>query len=186
MRASLIIMSRVPFVGAVKRRLGREIGAVSAARFYRKMLRVSLALSSDHLWWSYVAMTPDHITYPLDLPRLPQGHGDLGQRMERLARRLSGAVIFIGSDVPLIRRAHIRRAVRGLYGHDVVLGPSRDGGYWLVGFRNPSLRIFRDVRWSTPHALADTCANVSSKDIFFLEELRDIDEAQDLAELNFG
>ena len=184
MRVCLIIMSRVPFVGAVKKRLGREIGHIAATGLYRQMLLKSLALEGAGLWQTYVAMTPDHQDYPLDLPRLPQGHGDLGQRMERLARFVSSAVIFVGSDVPMIRRDHIRRAVRGLYSHDVVLGPSGDGGYWLVGFRNSSLQIFRDVRWSTSDALADTCANVRSKDVFFLEELRDIDEKKDLDDFN--
>ncbi len=187
MRASLIIMARVPQLGAVKKRLAREIGAVAAVRLYRKMLQICLALSCDHLWRTYIALTPDHIAYPLIVPRVAQGHGNLGQRMERLARHTlrygQGAVIFIGSDAPLIRPHHIRQALRGLQHHDVVFGPSCDGGYWLVGLRNPALMMFRNVRWSTPHALADTKENVGAKKILFLETLRDIDEKEDLLAL---
>ncbi len=67
--------------------------------------------------------------------------------------------------------------------HDAVFGPAVDGGYWLVGMkRRPWLRgVFADVRWSSPHALADTLANLAGRRVLLLDRLRDVDTGADLA-----
>ena len=114
---------------------------------------------------------------------MPQGDGDLGVRMQRLFERLPpGPVVVIGSDIPAIRPAHIAEAFRLLGGADAVFGPAQDGGYWLVGLkRTPRvLAPFADVRWSGPHALSDTRANLKGSRVALAARLGDVDTAEDL------
>jgi len=186
----LVIMAKTPHLGRVKRRLGREIGDVAAIRFYRNCLsHTALRLARDPRWRTILAVAPDRDVaarfWPLRgrLVRLPQGEGDLGRRMRRLFARLPpGPTIIVGSDIPAIRPAHVADAFRRLGRADVVLGPAPDGGYWLIGLsRTPRvLTPFAGVRWSGPHALADTLANLKGKRVALAAMLGDVDTAEDL------
>lgn len=112
-----------------------------------------------------------------------QREGDLGARMQRLFARLPpGPVVIVGSDIPSIRPAHIQAAFGLLGPADAVFGPAEDGGYWLVGLkRTPRvLAPFARVRWSGPHALADTRANLKRKRVALAPRLGDVDRAEDL------
>jgi len=114
------------------------------------------------------------------------GRGDLGERMQRLFRRLPpGPVLIVGGDIPGLTAGEIAKAFRLLGNADAVLGPAMDGGYWLVGLRrSPKLLApFAGVRWSSPHALADTVANLDGKRIDFAALLGDVDTAEDYRRL---
>jgi rSAM/selenodomain-associated transferase 1 len=181
---TVIVMARAPRLGAVKRRLARGIGAMGALRFYRGQLAALLAeIAPDRRWRTVLAVTPDRAPsrWPRFLPRVPQGQGDLGARMDRALRPHRRALI-VGSDIPGIRRADIAAAFGALGRADAAFGPSDDGGYWLValGPRRPP-RPFADVRWSTEHALMDTVANFHGRRVALLRSLRDVDTAADLA-----
>ena len=121
--------------------------------------------------------------WPGHLRRLPQGGGDLGARLARFLRRPPpGPVAIVGTDIPELGAAQIARAFRALERHDMAFGPSPDGGYWLIGARRrpPPPGLFRGVRWSTGHALADTLANLGPRcRSAFLEELADVDDGAD-------
>ena len=185
----LIIMAKSPHLGRVKRRLGRDIGDVAAAGFYRHCLsHVVLRLAQDRRWRTVIAVDPDRDVTKAFWPsrrriaRLPQGKGDLGRRMQRLFAALPpGPAIIVGSDIPAISAAHIAEAFRRLGGADAVLGPAPDGGYWLIGLkRSPRvLRPFAGVRWSSAYALADTVANLDGKRVAFAATLSDVDTAAD-------
>jgi rSAM/selenodomain-associated transferase 1 len=184
----LVIMAKRPAMGRVKRRLAREIGATAAVRFYRSSLsHMVLRLAADPRWLTVIAI--DSIADgapPLSRTRatmMRQGEGDLGVRMQRLFTRLPpGPVVIVGSDIPSIRPAHIAGAFRLLGAADAVFGPAPDGGYWLVGLkRTPRvLAPFANVRWSGPHALADTRANLKGKRVALAARLSDVDRADDL------
>jgi rSAM/selenodomain-associated transferase 1 len=186
----LVILAKNPLLGHVKRRLGRDIGAVAATRFYRNCLsHIVLRLARDPRWRTVLAVDPARAVAQNIWPRhgsielLPQGEGDLGHRMQRLfALMPPGPAIIIGSDIPAIRPEHIAEAFKLLGQADAVLGPALDGGYWLVGLKTrPRLpRPFAGVRWSTPYALADTVANLDGKRVAFAAMLSDVDDAQDL------
>ncbi len=183
---TLVIFARVPRLGAVKRRLARGIGARAALRFYVGQLATLLrATARDRRWRTVIAATPDHAParWPMALPRVPQGRGDLGQRMLR-AMRPHRRCVLVGSDIPGITAADIAAAFRALGRADAVFGPARDGGYWLVGLgpRRPAAP-FAGVRWSTRHALADTRANFRGRRVAAVRRLRDVDTAADLAAL---
>jgi len=185
----LIIMAKSPRRGAVKRRLAGEIGEGAALRFYRSCLSHSLIrLASDPRWLTTLAVAPCQDRFSRVFPsrprvqRLQQGRGDLGERMQLLFECLPpGPVIIVGSDIPAIAPDLIAQAFRLLEGSDAVFGRARDGGYWLVGLkRNPRvLEPFASVRWSSPHALADTLANLEGRRIAFAAELGDVDTRGD-------
>ena len=139
----LVIMTKSPVAGRVKRRLGREIGDVAAIRFYRTCLsHTALRLAQDRRWRTLLAIDPDRdvaapfAPSPKILARVKQGDGDLGRRMLRLFSLLPpGSVIIVGSDIPAIGAEHIAQAFRLLGRNDAVLGPAGDGGYWLIGLK---------------------------------------------------
>ena len=178
MRIVVIIISRMPYIGAVKTRLARDIGAVAATKLYRETL--SRALQASAAYPRYLALTPAHLAFSKDAPYVLQSGGDLGQRLDRLARRFA-PVIFVASDSLAIRARHLRQAQRALKTHDVVIAPADDGGYGLIGLRNPYLPLFRNIRWSSAHTLDDTLARVKHRRVCLIDRLPDIDHAQDLA-----
>ncbi len=183
----LVIMAKSPKLGGVKRRLSQEIGGTEAIRFYRACLTHTLMrLGAGPLWQTFLAVTPDaEATAPFwptgrtsRIGILPQGPGDLGHRMQALFERLPpGPAVIVGSDIPGIGTAEIARAFSLLGCADAVLGPAEDGGYWLIGLkRSPRVvRPFTAVRWSSPHALADTLANLKRSNVAFADRLRDVD-----------
>lgn len=180
----LIVMARVPAAGQVKTRLAREIGVARAAAFYRNTTAALLQRVSDRTWRIELAITPDSgraaRCWPTNIVRVPQGGGDLGARMQRLFDAAGkGPLVIIGTDIPAIRRSHIAAAFRALRGHDAVLGPACDGGYWLIGLKRAprKLRPFARVRWSSAHALEDTLRNLDGARIATLPTLSDIDGA---------
>jgi rSAM/selenodomain-associated transferase 1 len=192
----LVVMVKVPRAGLVKTRLAREVGVVRATSFYRHAVAAVLQrLTQPGRWQTWLAVTPDASLcsrcWPSAVPRMPQGSGDLGARMRAVMERAApGPVVIIGSDIPAIRPAHVAAAFDALGGHDVVLGPAADGGYWLFGMKRVPrvLRPFSNVRWSSPHALSDTLANLAGRRVARMATLTDIDTAEDLrrAAATFG
>lgn len=188
-RATLVVMVKEPRPGRVKTRLGRDLGMTAAAWWFRHQVARLLRRIEDPRWHLILAVSPDHAgmqsrIWPAHLPRVPQGAGDLGDRMGRLFRSLPpGPVCIIGADIPGITRAHIARAFAALGPHDAVIGPAPDGGYWLIGLRRSAAvpaRLFEGVRWSSEHARADTLHSLGAVRVAQTDTLRDVDEARDL------
>jgi hypothetical protein len=191
-RWRLVVMAKVPAAGRVKTRLAREVGTASAVRFARHATASILhRLARDARWHTTVALAPDIGViawgWPRDVACVPQGNGDLGARMQRIFRHTPpGPVVIVGTDVPHITPGHIRDAFRVLGRRDGVFGPAEDGGYWLMGLRRrPRMPVlnatFNAVRWSGPHALSDTLANLRGHAIGQLATLPDVDTASDFA-----
>jgi rSAM/selenodomain-associated transferase 1 len=175
----------------VKRRLAAGIGARGALRFYRAMLAATAwPIARDRRWHTILAITPTGARAdwgrlaPRGTPRMGQVAGDLGQRMEKAMAPFPRAIL-IGSDIPGLGPTDIAAGFRALGRADAVFGPALDGGYWLVGFgpRRPH-RPFAKVRWSSPHALADTLTNFRRHRVALLPPKRDVDSAEDLAALS--
>jgi uncharacterized protein len=191
MRDVVVVFARAPQLGAVKRRLACEIGDRAALRFPAATLRRLLRLlARDRRFRTVLALTPDRAPFraPPGVARVPQGRGDLGQRMERAFHRFRRRrVALVGSDIPGIAAEDLRAAFRALGRTHAAFGPAEDGGYWLVGMgaRRPS-RPFAAVRWSGPHALADTRRNFRIQSQALLRPLRDVDRAADLAAAGYS
>lgn len=193
MRGTVFVFAKAPRAGVVKTRLGAEIGMGRAAALFRIMAARVVAEAARGSWRTVVAIDPvaamkgwENI-FPPDLARMPQGGGDLGERMARaITAAPSGPVIIIGADAPGLRTHHLREAFSSLRGADAVFGPASDGGYWLIGLsrRRPAPDLFNDVRWSTKHALGDTRKSLPPG--FQLAELgmlSDVDAGGDLVHL---
>jgi rSAM/selenodomain-associated transferase 1 len=192
-RRILVVFARAPRLGAVKKRLARDLGAMAALRFHRAQLAATARpLARDGRWRMVLAVTPDRATArwldfaPRGAARVPQGRGDLGARMFRALRRAPEAVL-VGCDIPGLVPADVAAAFRALGRADAVFGPAEDGGYWLVGLgpRRPA-RPFARVRWSSEHALADTLANFAGRRVALLRRLRDVDTVEDLRAVRRG
>ncbi len=186
----LVIMVKEPTAGRVKTRLARGIGVVAATAAYRAMLfSIAARLGRDRRWRTTLAISPDSALASRMLPqsknRAPQGTGNLGDRLQRLFDLMPpGPVVVIGTDIPAITPADIATAFRSLGSHDAVFGPSRDGGYWLIGLkRRPNVpRPFSRVRWSSEHARADTVKNLAGLKIAHLRPVDDVDTVDDLTQ----
>ena len=187
---ALAVFARAPVPGRVKTRLIPLLGAKPAADFHAALLadllwkidRVSRSFSS------YLFATGGTVPRNLMQPHLTlvrQSGADLGARLEnafrRLLRRHSGAVI-LGADVPLLSPRILRQALRELRVCDAVMGPSPDGGYYLIGLRRLAPRLFRGIRWGTRFAYHDTRARLEHAGYVcsILESLPDVDRPGDL------
>jgi uncharacterized protein len=188
-RPTLVIMVKEPHPGRVKTRLGRDMGLVPAAWWFRHQTRRLIrTLSKDTRWHTVLAVSPDQAglqsrIWPARLPRWPQGQGDLGHRMQRiLCFAPPGPVVIIGADIPKITPAHIACAFAVLGRKQAVFGPATDGGYWLVGMKRTRALprdLFARVRWSSEHALADTLAGLPDLSVGLTDMLQDVDTLAD-------
>lgn len=181
-------MVKEPGPGRVKTRLGRDIGMVPAAWWFRHQTAALLRRLRDPRWDIVLSVSPDREglasrVWPADLPRMPQGPGDLGQRMARALRNTGGPSVLIGADIPGVKRHHIARAFRALGTAPSVVGPATDGGFWLVGLAHPErapFDLFNAVRWSHPRTLADALPTLPHP-VALADVLSDVDTADDLA-----
>lgn len=167
---TLLIFAKTPQMGRAKTRLATDIGATHAQRLNRfchaQVIRASRTLP-QHV---RLCVAPDTALdadfgglWPHKLDRTPQGHGDLGDRLQRAFEDARpGPVIVVGTDTPQISTSLLRQAFRALKQSDVVVGPADDGGFWLLGLSTAARRYapFSPVRWSTEHALQDVLNNL--------------------------
>ena len=120
-----------------------------------------------------------------------QGEGDLGKRMQRALaagfQKGSTAIVIVGSDIPDISSAIIERAFEALNHNNLVLGPARDGGYYLIGLNKADEdlaypELFAAIDWGTPAVLNQTVAAADQLGIgyTFLDTLSDVDRPDDL------
>jgi len=191
MQNTLAIMAKAPAMGRVKTRLAMDVGAVEATRFYRVALaRLIRRLGKDPRWTTLIAASPDthavpHASWLQDADAVvPQGDGDLGARMQRVFDLAPpGPVVIVGSDIPDISSRHIVQAFSALGSSDAVLGPSADGGYWLVGQKRMPriLEPFGNVEWSSGRERDQTVANFGDARVAMLGELSDVDNGHDHA-----
>lgn len=181
--------------GQVKSRLAAGIGAVAAARIYRAFLETLLVRFQGVAQRCVLAFTPEGrrpafdrlITSAWELE--PQRGDDLGKRMERYFRqafqRGAQRVVLIGSDSPTLPRPFVETAFQRLADHDVVLGPSHDGGYYLIGAAGGVPAIFDNVAWGSDRVWSQTLAHLEAdgSDYAVLPEWYDVDERDDLERL---
>lgn len=184
-RSILVVFVKAPVLGTVKTRLAAGLGHAASRAFYCRMLRhVLRRLARDRRWRTVLAITPDRFAgrgrwFPRRLRRIGQGSGDLGQRMGRaLAGRRGAAIAVVGSDIPEVEPRHIASAFAALGATNVVLGPARDGGYWLVAARGARRNrvMFRGVRWSKATTLEDTVFRLGHGRVRLVDRLDDVDD----------
>ena len=185
----LVMMIKEPRLGHVKTRLGRDIGAVDATWWFRHQTRQIFRHLSDRRWQIILAVSPDNAaltrSFPGSLARIPQGRGDLGDRMARMLHSVpAGPTLIMGADIPGVTRRHIVRGFHALSRRDFTFGPAPDGGFWSVGAaRRRALppALFSGARWSSESALADSLATLNGQTHELIDTLADVDTGPDLA-----
>ena len=214
-RVVLGLMAKFWTAGNVKTRLGKTIGMHQSARLHKLFVTVLTNALADAADGRVAVVTPpqkekrfasqisDQWTTSL------QSDGDLGDRMMHWFQQSLGdhsvndnsppldAAVLIGADCPLIDPATIESAAVLLggphgepgEGHDVVLGPAMDGGYYLIGLRGPwhtrYEKLFRDMTWSSEDVLDETVRRCQASDLTFalLDQREDIDTIDSLNRL---
>ena len=193
MQDILVIFTRSPMPGKVKTRLIPKLDAYGAARLQRDMalhvINTGRGLMQDmDVEIHYDGEDQASIRHLAggDIPVKHQAEGDLGQRMfnsfccmfERNYKRM----VLIGSDCPLITIQTLRQSFDMLGSYDCVLGPARDGGYYLIGLKQPNKDLFTDIFWGGSRVFAETIARAESNGLAAarLETLPDIDRPEDI------
>jgi uncharacterized protein len=196
-RLALMIMAKAPQPGAVKTRLSPPLDSADAARLYECFLRDKIeAVRGIAIAQPVIAYTPPGAGAVFR--RLAPGFELVAQRGDDLGSRLSNAfdrlfeegytgVVALDSDTPTLPAEIMRRAAERLAAarDDVVLGPTEDGGYYLVGLRRPHRELFQGIAWSTPRVMPQTLRRVRDRGLraFLLPEWFDVDTAEDLRRL---
>lgn len=193
----LILMAKRPIYGFVKTRLASQLGKMASLQLYRQMLEEMMQTALDPRWRTLIAWTPDiGKTGGLRSSRMAhhcvteigQGLGDLGLRQMNLLHLAapSQKKIVIGSDCPSLCKADIWHAFGRVGPGRSVIGPAKDGGYYLLGLQGFVPRsLFDRVPWSCSDTEAVLRQNLSrlGYQVTPLRELQDIDEMADLAAL---
>ncbi|MEZ5563512.1 MAG: glycosyltransferase [Gammaproteobacteria bacterium] len=193
--AVLVVFCRRPVIGTGKQRLAAEIGTAQAAEIATLLLATTL--EDARSWPGPVVLAPSEAEdadwaatlLPGSATIIPQTAGNLGERLQGIDRMVRatqpGAVIYVGSDAPVLSEADYAAARKALMHHDVVLGPALDGGVTLMGARCPWPEL-ADLPWSSDQlcaALAGHCV-AHGLDVATLQPVRyDVDLATDLQRL---
>jgi len=186
-RVRLIVFAKAPVGGNVKTRLARDIGMAAAAAWYRRAFirtrNIVAAAKLDHEVAAAPSASAMRAASGTRGRLTTQAPGDLGRRMALAAKQAGGPSLIFGVDIPGLTPAILRTAREAVQRHDLVLGPARDGGFYLVGLKTPAhaFRLYDRVRWSSEHAMADTIANAPKHwRLYLLPMLNDVDQAGDL------
>ncbi|MBI5481865.1 MAG: TIGR04282 family arsenosugar biosynthesis glycosyltransferase [Deltaproteobacteria bacterium] len=191
-RAGIIaVFAKPPRPGEVKTRLAATIGGNAAAALARAFF--------DDVWEGVGRLPGARRVLASTSPNLEdfglgdaevwlQGEGDLGARMEQIARRaleVAPWVLAVGADSPGLPLAALESAKAALLRSDAVLGPASDGGYYLLGLRRLEPGLLIELPWSTPATLSATAARLIERglSVTTIEEWFDVDDAQGLARL---
>ena len=182
------IFAKPPVEGKVKTRLIPDIGASKANEVFRHCLNYTINMVAtsnidSHIWISDASK--DSIFKPM--PCYLQQGDDLGARMlfaidSQLALQPDKKVVLIGSDCLDLDRNHFDQAFAALETNDIVLLPTYDGGFALIGCRVIDPLLFNQVEWSSSQVLQQTMdnANKLKYQVHLLEMVRDIDTLSDL------
>ncbi len=187
----LTVFAKAPVPGQVKTRLAGLVGEEAAAHLAHTFLVDTWAkVRGLEAVWPILATTgplPPVPPYAGETPWL-QGEGDLGERMERMLRKglqLAPAAACLGADVPDLPPGALAAAVALLRGHDAVLCPAEDGGFYFIGLRRCPLRLLHGLPWSAADTFARTRARLVScgLDVAVGPRWADVDRPEDLRAL---
>ena len=207
-RPALVLMTRWPLPGQCKTRLAEKIGSQCASRIQTRLIDHTIAVAKTiekkGLAEIKIALCgasskeAKELAFSKGLKEVfQQGEGDLGIRMRRqvlLAQKTQQKNIFgrttilIGSDLPSLCQLDLIKAIKELERHEIVLGPSFDGGYWLIGLAGKLASSLPDwpfygIPWGTNQVLEQTLLRAKQAGIShgLLSKHNDIDRLEDLS-----
>ncbi len=193
---AVIVMARAPRPGEGKTRLRPALSDEACLRLQQAFLNdaVQVALEAD-LGPVYLAVTPASAAgwataeFAGRATIVAQEGDGLGERMLATLQRVESAghapLVMIGTDAPLLQPSHLRAAVHELATLDLCLGPSADGGYYLLACQTPQPRLFEGVNWGTSAVLSSSLrhAKAAGLRVSLLDTLYDVDTPEDLQRL---
>lgn len=187
---ALIIFVRSPVYGKVKTRLARDIGDEKALEVYHLLLKhtydITIPLNCRKFVYYADEVTDPDLWSNSGYSKKPQSGKDLGERMHHSFNEIFAQgfkkVLIIGSDCYQLTTAILEKAIYLLDQNSAILGPAKDGGYYLLGLRTFIPEVFTGKQWSTDQVAAQTINDFSILNIPFalLQELSDVDELSDL------
>lgn len=187
---ALIIFIKNPVRGKCKTRLAKTIGDEAATSVYRKLLKytreVCLKFKGEKYLFYDGFINTDDDWHPELFKKRIQIQDQLGLRMQKALSDVllnHDSAVIIGSDCPELKIKHIQSAFEALNNTDVVIGPSFDGGYYLIGMKQVHEMLFSDIIWSssTVFDISQRRLNENKISLSVLEKLHDLDHAEDLA-----
>jgi len=189
----IILFLKAPWPGRVKTRLASELGNKAAVAIYRELVERQVAALPAG-WPVEIRFDPAEARDEMiswlgaQFRFRSQAPGDLGQRMSEAVRQAFSegetTVLCVGADCPDLGPEEFAQARNDLGdGADLVFGPARDGGYYLLGLRHHCPEIFDRIRWSSPQTLDVSLqrAREAGRIVTLLTEKSDIDFAEDWA-----
>ena len=192
MARPLLIFAKAPVPGTVKTRLIPALGAEGACQLYQQLLMHTLNQTRDWPGPRYLYCAPD-MSHPLfvrlatehQLELRQQNGQDLGTRMQQALAEHPGGGLLIGTDCPLMSTTVLEDANQALNSHDTAIIPSEDGGYVMIGQRQPDPAAFADMTWSHARVMEDTRSRLATagKTLWTGPMLWDLDEPEDLPRL---
>lgn len=182
--------------GQVKTRLATGIGFNRACRVYFAFLQHLLGRFQDAGDSRSIVFTPTSMetsfrnAIPVEWNLIPQCEGDLGVRMKTFFQQQFDSlnaekIIIVGADCPQLTSTEVDQAFARLDRFEVVIGPSNDGGYYLLGMKSRCYDVFADIAWSTPSVLQNTKDHLRRLGVDFglLATKTDVDDQTDLEQL---
>lgn len=187
-KSLVIVFVRNPELGKVKTRLSKTIGEKDALKIYIALLRhtesVINSISADKVVYYSNKIQHNDLWCETQYQKKVQKGTDLGARMqnafETAFKNSYNKVVIVGSDLHDLSPTHIKDALSALEHHDVVLGPSIDGGYYLLGMKKLHPTVFKNKKWGTDTVLETTLKDLKPQNVKLLEALNDIDTFEDL------
>ncbi len=191
----LIVFLKYPEPGRVKTRLARDIGWKNASLIYSEIAQSVIGKASkSSKYETLIFFDPPEKKEDVrrwlkntSLNLLPQEGNPIGERMlnafERAFSLGATSAVIIGTDCMEVSDKTVLEAFRALREADAVLGPARDGGYYLLRLNRPFPWVFKGIKWSTNLVLSQTIKKLEEKKLRFklLETLTDVDTIRDLS-----
>ncbi len=185
---TLIIFIKNPKLGKVKTRLAATVGDEKALSIYKQLLHFTqkLALSlkvNRALFYSDELISEDDWSNDAFQKNVQEGN-NLGERMKNAFQEVlqtNKKAVIIGSDCAELTSEILQNAFEALEKNDFVIGPAKDGGYYLIGMNYFEPSIFKNIEWSTDEVLPKTLEKINSlgKNVFLLPALSDTDNEED-------
>lgn len=184
---TVLLMLKAPIEGAVKTRLGSDIGAAAATSAYRSLVEHQLRQVPAG-WRIHICYAPAGAEGIFrewlgeELCYTAQAEGDLGARLSHSAdehfRHNASPLLILGGDCPYLTMERLQDAAAALDRSDAVIVPAQDGGYCLVGLRAPERHLFHAIAWGTSTVLAETRERLRDRGLVCVElaALEDVDD----------
>lgn len=187
----LLIFTRNPELGKCKTRLAATVGPETALEIYTFLLEHTVSVTKDlHLdkqvYYSE-EIWEDDLWDPKYFHKALQEGIDLGERMykafEKGFKNGYKKICIIGSDLYDIAEKDILHAFETLDSNSYVIGPAKDGGYYLLGMTSPNISLFQDKAWGTVNVLKHTLENLNNEKYALLATRNDVDLYEDIADI---